>query len=190
MLNLIPAETPVANYLVIHPDVDKVSFTGSTAAGRKIASEVGERIGRITLELGGKSAAILLDDYDMTTAANILALTITNVSGQYCTNLTRILVPRSKYTEFMDAMIPAMRAIKVGDPYDPETHMGPIAAARHLKKVTGYIAKGQEEGATLAVGGERPEGLPRGYYVRRRYLLMQTIKWRSHGRRSSGRLGP
>ena len=165
VINLIPAETEVANSLVLHPQVDKVSFTGSTAAGRRIASEMGQRIGRVTLELGGKSAAIILDDYDMTAAAQTLAPTITQVTGQFCTNLTRILVPRAKQAEFVAAMADALRAIKVGDPYDPETYMGPTAGARHRDKVEHYIKLGQENGATLVVGGGRPAGLDRGFYV-------------------------
>ena len=164
VINLLPAETDVANELVLHPDVDKVSFTGSTAAGRKIASEVGARIGRVTLELGGKSAAIVLDDYDMAAAAQNLAYTISNLTGQFCTNLTRILVPRAHKDAFVEAMTTAMRGLKVGDPYDPETYLGPMAGKRHLDKVTSYIDKGKNEGV-LAVGGGRPKNLERGFYV-------------------------
>lgn len=164
VINLVPAETDVANELVLNPDVDKVSFTGSTAAGRKIASEVGARIGRVTLELGGKSAAIVLDDYDMAAAAQNLAYTISNLTGQFCTNLTRILVPRARKNEFVEAMTAAMRGLKVGDPYDPETYLGPTAGKRHLDKVMSYIDKGKSEGV-LAVGGGRPKNLERGFYV-------------------------
>ncbi len=164
VFNLLPAETEVANELVLSPDVDKVSFTGSTAAGRKIASEVGARIGRVTLELGGKSAAIVLDDYDMAAAAQNLAFTISNLTGQFCTNLTRILVPRARRDEFVAAMTAVLQGLKVGDPYDPETYLGPTAGKRHLDKVMSYIEKGKQEG-TLAVGGGRPEGLARGFYV-------------------------
>lgn len=165
ILNLLPAETSVANHLVLHADVDKVSFTGSTAAGRKIASEVGARIGRVTLELGGKSAAIILDDYDMEEAARNLAPTVTNITGQFCTNLTRILVPRDRKDAFVKAMAAALEAIKVGDPYDPETYVGPTAGKRHRDKVESYIRKGQEEGATVVTGGGRPAGLDKGYYI-------------------------
>lgn len=164
VINLLPAETDVANELVLDPDVDKVSFTGSTAAGRKIASEVGARIGRVTLELGGKSAAIVLDDYDMAVAAQNLAYTISNLTGQFCTNLTRILVPRARKDEFVEAMTAALKGLKVGDPYDPETYLGPTAGKRHLDKVMSYIEKGKGEGK-LAIGGGRPEGLERGFYV-------------------------
>ncbi len=164
VINLLPAETDIANELVLNPDVDKVSFTGSTAAGRKIASEVGARIGRVTLELGGKSAAIVLDDYDMGAAAQNLAYTISNLTGQFCTNLTRILVPRARKDEFVAAMTTAMRGLKVGDPYDPQTYLGPTAGKRHLDKVMSYIEKGRSEGV-LAVGGGRPENLARGFYV-------------------------
>ncbi len=164
VINLLPAETEIANELVLHSDVDKVSFTGSTAAGRKIASEVGARIGRVTLELGGKSAAIVLDDYDMAAAAQNLAYTISNLTGQFCTNLTRILVPRARKDEFVEAMTTAMRGLKVGDPYDPDTYLGPTAGKRHLDKVMGYIETGKSEGV-LAVGGGRPANLERGFYV-------------------------
>ena len=165
VINLIPAETEVANALVLHPDVDKVSFTGSTAAGRHIATQLGARIGRVTLELGGKSAAIILDDYDMAAAAASLAPTITQMTGQFCTNLTRILVPRARQREFVEAMATALRAIKVGDPYDPSTQMGPTAGARHRDKVERYIRQGRDDGATLVVGGGRPHGLDVGFYV-------------------------
>lgn len=164
VINLLPAETDVANELVLNPGVDKVSFTGSTAAGRKIASEVGARIGRVTLELGGKSAAIVLDDYDMAAAAQNLAFTISNLTGQFCTNLTRILVPRARKDEFVEAMVAAMSGLKVGDPYDPQTYLGPTAGKRHLEKVMSYIEKGKNEGI-LAVGGGRPADLDRGFYV-------------------------
>lgn len=164
VINLLPAETDVANELVLSSNVDKVSFTGSTAAGRRIASAVGARIGRVTLELGGKSAAIVLDDYDMAAAAQNLAYTISNLTGQFCTNLTRILVPRARKDEFVAAMTAAMRGLKVGDPYDPETYLGPTAGKRHLDKVMSYIEKGKSEGV-LAIGGGRPAGLDRGFYV-------------------------
>ncbi len=144
--------------------MDKVSFTGSTAAGRRIASQLGERIGRCTLELGGKSAAILLEDYDAALAAQQLAPVLTNISGQFCTNLTRFLVPRRQADTFIEAMRSSLAAIRVGDPYDEQTYMGPLAARRHFDRVSGYVKKGLEEGARLVLGGGRPDALPRGYY--------------------------
>lgn len=164
VINLLPADNEVSNYLVLHPGIDKVSFTGSTAAGRKIASQMGQRIGRVTLELGGKSAAIILDDYDIEAAVAQLAPTITSISGQFCTNLTRILVSNKRKADFVEAMKAGFEAIKVGDPYDPDNHMGPLAAKRHFDRVAGYVEKGLAEGGTLVTGGGKPAGLDRGYY--------------------------
>jgi aldehyde dehydrogenase (NAD+) len=144
--------------------VDKVAFTGSSAVGRKIASILGQRMARYTMELGGKSAAIVLDDMSVEEAVGSLTGSLCAMSGQVCAALTRVIVPRRRHDEFVDGFVTAMRALKPGDPYDPASHLGPLAMARQLERVQGYIAKGKEEGAMLAVGGGRPAGLNRGYY--------------------------
>jgi aldehyde dehydrogenase (NAD+) len=141
-----------------------VSFTGSTAAGRRIASICGDRIARCTLELGGKSAAIIMDDYSIETAAQTLAGAITLMSGQVCAALTRVVVPRKRHDAMVDALAASFQKIAVGDPYDPATQLGPLAMKRQLERVESYIAKGREE-ARLITGGTRPASLNRGYYI-------------------------
>jgi acyl-CoA reductase-like NAD-dependent aldehyde dehydrogenase len=151
--------------LVRNPGVDKITFTGSTAAGRRIASICGERIARCTLELGGKSAAVILDDMDLGTAAGAISGAECFLSGQVCSSLTRIIVGRSRHDEFVEALAGTFSKVRVGDPFDAQTQMGPLAMSRQRDRVEGYIAKGVAEGATLATGGGRPKDLDRGYYV-------------------------
>ena len=165
VLNVLTADREVSELLVTNPDVDKITFTGSTAAGRRIASLCGERIARCTLELGGKSAAVILDDIDLAKVAKTISRAECAISGQVCSSLTRIVVPRKRHDELVDALAATFSKVKVGDPFDAETQMGPLAAERQRDRVEGYIAKGIEEGATLATGGGRPKNLERGWYV-------------------------
>jgi acyl-CoA reductase-like NAD-dependent aldehyde dehydrogenase len=164
VINLVPAHREASDYLVRNPGVDKVSFTGSTAAGRRIGQVCAERVARVTLELGGKSAAIVLDDYPVEEAAKRLTSSICVLSGQVCATLSRVIVPRKKHDAFAEAFRAEMRSIVVGDPNDPNTQMGPLAMKRQLERVEGYVAKGKEQGATLVTGGSRPKHLARGYY--------------------------
>ena len=164
VLNLVPSHREAADHLVRNPGVDKIAFTGSTLAGRRIASVAGERIARVTLELGGKSPAILLDDMSAEEAGDILGSTITMLSGQVCAMLSRAIVPENRYEEVADAIANRMRRVKVGDPYDPASEMGPIAMKRQLDRIEGYVDKGLAEGATLVTGGRRPPHLNTGYY--------------------------
>ena len=165
VLNVVTANREVSELLVRDPRVDKITFTGSTAAGRKIASICGERIARCTLELGGKSAAIILDDMDLQVAAKTLAKAECALTGQVCSSLTRIIVPRQRHDEFVEALSAAFSKVRVGDPFDPATQMGPLVSGIQRDRVEGYIAKGKEQGATLVTGGGRPKDLERGYYV-------------------------
>lgn len=165
VLNLVPSHREAADYLVRRPGVDKVGFTGSTAAGRRIASVCGERIARVTLELGGKSAAIILDDYDTAQAAKVLAGTITTLTGQVCATLSRAIVPKKRHDDLAEALVQELNSIRVGDPFDATTQMGPVAMKRQLERVEGYIKKGEEQGAVLATGGRRPSHMNRGYYI-------------------------
>lgn len=165
VVNILTAEREVSELLVKHPDVDKISFTGSTAAGRRIYSLCGERIARVTLELGGKSPAVVLDDYDIATAAKSIASRATFLTGQVCASLTRIIVSRSRHDELVAALSAEFEKVKVGNPFDAATQMGPLAMRRHRERVEGYIEKGKAEGATLASGGGRPKHLDRGFYV-------------------------
>lgn len=165
VLNVVPAGREVGAHLVNHPGVDKISFTGSTAAGRIIGAACGEQLKRCTLELGGKSAAILLDDVDLGTAIpELLPYAIMN-NGQACVAQTRFLAPRSRYDEVVDAVTEQVGAMKTGDPTDFETAVGPLIAERQRERVEGYIATGKSEGATLTIGGGRPAGLDRGFFV-------------------------
>lgn len=165
VLNVVTADREVSELLVRDPGVDKITFTGSTAAGRRIASLCGERIARCTLELGGKSAAVILDDADIGSAAATLAAAECLLSGQVCSSLTRIVVTQGRHDEMVEALAAAFSEVRVGDPFDPATQMGPLAASRQRDRVEGYIAKGVAEGATLAAGGGRPKDLDRGWYV-------------------------
>jgi len=165
VLNIVTADRPVSELLVRDPRVDKITFTGSTAAGRRIASICGERIARCTLELGGKSAAVILDDADLAVAAATLAGAECMISGQVCASLTRVVVSRDRHDHFVEALAGTFSQVRVGDPYDPQTQLGPLAASRQRDRVEGYIAKGIAEGATLATGGGRPAHLSRGWYV-------------------------
>ena len=165
VVNIVPAGREVGEHLVRHRDVNKVSFTGSTVAGRKIGGICGEQLKRCTLELGGKSAAIICDDTDLSTVIpNLLPASLMN-NGQACVAQTRILASRNRYAEVRDALAEAVAAFKVGDPLDPETECGPLVAERQRDRVEGYIAAGIAEGATLVVGGGRPAGFDRGWYV-------------------------
>ncbi|MBL7502822.1 aldehyde dehydrogenase [Frankia sp. CNm7] len=165
VVSIVPAHREVAEHLVRHPGVDKISFTGSTAAGRRIASLCGERLARCTLELGGKSAALLLPDVDIEAALPALLPASLMNNGQACVAQTRWLAPRERYDEIVEALVAKVAAMKVGDPLDPATEVGPLVAARQRDRVEGYIAAGREAGAKVALGGGRPAELERGFYV-------------------------
>jgi aldehyde dehydrogenase (NAD+) len=164
VLNVVAAHRPASEHLIRNPGVDKVAFTGSSAAGKRIASILGERMARYTMELGGKSAAIVLDDYGTDEAVQNLTGSLCRLSGQVCAALTRVIVPRARHDDFVDSFSAAMAKVRPGDPYDPASSYGPLAMERQLERVQGYIAKGKEEGARLVYGGGRPAGLNRGYY--------------------------
>ena len=146
VLNVVTADREVSELLVRDPRVDKITFTGSTAAGRRIASICGERIARCTLELGGKSAALILDDMDLDVAAATLARAECSLSGQVCSSLTRIVVTRQRHDELVDALASAFSQVRVGDPFDPATQMGPLVSGGQRDRVLGYIAQGRGAG--------------------------------------------
>jgi aldehyde dehydrogenase (NAD+) len=165
VLNIVSADRDVSESLVRDPRVDKISFTGSTAAGRRVASIAGESLVPVTLELGGKSAAIVLDDADVTSVATQLTpLTMLN-NGQACTNATRLLVPRGRQAELVEAIAATVASYPVGDPFDPGTVVGPLISARQRARVEEYFAIAKIEGARAVTGGDRPAGLDRGYFV-------------------------
>jgi len=165
VLNVVTADREVSELLVRDPRVDKITFTGPTAAGRRIAAICGERIARCTLELGGKSAAVILDDVDIETVAQTISGAQCFLSGQVCSALTRIVVPRRRHDELLDALSSTFSGVRVGDPFDPETQMGPLASERQRDRVLGYVDRGVQVGATLATGGRRPAHLERGWFV-------------------------
>jgi len=164
-VNLVPGEREASDHLVNNPGVDKVSFTGSTVAGKRIAEVCGGRIARCTLELGGKSAAIVRDDFPIEAAAAILGNTITVMSGQVCAMLSRAIVPRHRHDELAEAIAGVMNGIKIGHSEDPETQLGPLAMKRQLERVEMYIEEGRMSGADLVTGGRRPAHLNKGYYM-------------------------
>ncbi|MBL8546447.1 MAG: aldehyde dehydrogenase [Hyphomonadaceae bacterium] len=165
VLNVVTADREASEALVRNPDIDKIAFTGSSATGRRIASIMGERIGRYTLELGGKSAAIVLDDCDVERAAKTLAERGCDMTGQVCAALTRIIVLRDRQQQLTDALAAAFAKVKVGDPFAADTQMGPVATRRQRDRVESYIAKGREEGYKVVAGGGRPKHLDRGFFV-------------------------
>ncbi|GAC84615.1 putative aldehyde dehydrogenase [Gordonia paraffinivorans NBRC 108238] len=165
VLNVVPGGRDLGAHLVSHPQIDKVSFTGSTAAGRAIAETCGRLLRPVTLELGGKSAAIMLDDVDLAASMeNLFGVTFLN-NGQICWLNTRVLAPRSRYSEIVDGLTDLAKSLTIGDPLDPETKIGPLVSARQRERVEGYIAKGKAEGARLTTGGGRPAGLDTGFFV-------------------------
>jgi aldehyde dehydrogenase (NAD+) len=165
VVSILPAGREVSEYLVAHPGIDKVAFTGSTAAGRRIAAVCGEQLKRVSLELGGKSAAIVLEDADLPTAIPGLKFATLISSGEACIQQSRILAPRSRYDEVVDGLAAMFESVNVGDPFDPMTEVGPMITRAHLERIEKYIALGQEEGARLVTGGGRPPGLDRGFYI-------------------------
>lgn len=165
VLNLVPADWEVGEHLVKHREIDKVSFTGSSAAGRRVGGICGEQLKRVTLELGGKGAAIILDDANLDQAAATLSQSAFGSSGQVCVSFSRVLAPRGRYDEVVELMVESARALVVGDPFDPATTLGPLVARRQRDRVERYIQYGIDDGARLVIGGERPADLDRGWYV-------------------------
>lgn len=164
VLSILPGGRDTGEYLISRPEVSRVAFTGSTAAGRRVAALCGERLARVSVELGGKSAAIVLDDVDLdTTMPHIIASSLPN-SGQVCHATTRLLIPRNRAAEVTDGIVNAVSALAVGDPHEPGTDIGPVVAERQRDRVERYIAIGKREGARIVYGGGRP-ATERGWFV-------------------------
>ena len=164
VLNVLTADRAASERLVRHPDVDKIGFTGSSAVGKRIASICGERVARCTLELGGKSAAIILDDYDVATAAQSLAGSATAMTGQICSALTRVIVTRNRHDDLVEALKANFEKIAIGDPFDAATGMGPLAMGRQRDKVEEMVGQAVRDGNQLVTGGRRPARLNRGFF--------------------------
>ncbi|HEX4428957.1 MAG TPA: aldehyde dehydrogenase family protein [Frankiaceae bacterium] len=165
VVSILPGDRDTGRHLISHPAVDAVAFTGSTAAGRIIAEETGRALKRVTLELGGKSAGVVLDDADPASTATLIALGCMAYSGQACAALTRALIPASRYDEFAAAIEAAVAAMPVGDPLDPATVIGPLVAERQLTRVLDYIESGLQAGAKALRGGGRLVDRPEGWFV-------------------------
>jgi acyl-CoA reductase-like NAD-dependent aldehyde dehydrogenase len=167
VVTVLPGDATLGAYLVAHRGIDKVSFTGSTTAGRAVAAACAANLTKVSLELGGKSAALVLDDAAPDkVAAGVRSASLSN-SGQICNALTRVLVPQARHDEYVDALAAEMSGLSVGDPSDPETQLGPLVSRRQQQRVRDYINVGQQEGARLIAGGaEMPDGIDRGWYVR------------------------
>ena len=155
----------VGEAIVAHPDVDMVSFTGSLQAGRRIASVAGDGIKKVCLELGGKSAFVVLDDAPFDKAIPAGVNNCMQNSGQTCSAWTRMLVPRSRHDEAVELAKAQLAKLTLGDPFDKNTRLGPLASAGQRDSVLGFIEQGKKEGATLVAGGGRPSNLPTGFYV-------------------------
>ena len=165
VVSIVPGGRDTGEHLVRHPGVDKIAFTGSTASGRRIAAICGEQLKRVSLELGGKSAAIILDDADIdSTVAGLKTAGLMN-NGQGCVLQTRILVSERRHDEVVDALAEMMSGLQVGDPADEATDIGPLVAQRQQHRVQGYIRAGIDEGARIVVGGD-DSPYDRGWYVR------------------------
>ncbi|MEO8717115.1 MAG: aldehyde dehydrogenase family protein, partial [Burkholderiales bacterium] len=168
VFNLVTGMGPVVGEaLVKHPSVDMISFTGSTRAGKRISEVAAQQVKRVALELGGKSASVILEDADLAAAVKGTVNGCYLNSGQTCTALTRMLVPTSKYDEAAKLAVEAAKGFTLGDPLLETTRLGPLSSQAQLDRVRSYIKKGVEEGAELLTGGaDKPEGVPGGYFVK------------------------
>jgi betaine-aldehyde dehydrogenase len=165
VLSVVPGGAETGRALTANPLVDKYTFTGSSAVGKEVGKIAAEKLKPCTLELGGKSAAIILEDADLDASLPMLLFAGLMNSGQACVAQTRILAPRSRYDEIVEKVAAAVAAMPVGLPDDPGAVIGPLISAKQRERVEGYIAQGKQEGARLVTGGGRPEGLDGGNYV-------------------------
>ncbi|HEY1448136.1 MAG TPA: aldehyde dehydrogenase [Caulobacteraceae bacterium] len=165
VVNIVMADREESEVLVRHDGVDKVSFTGSSAVGRRVASICGGRMARATLELGGKSAAVVLDDSPLEVVVEAVVPQLSMLSMQFCSALSRVIVTERRHDELVERLAASMATVRVGDPLDPASQMGPMAMRRQLDRALDYIDSARAEGLTPAVGGGRSAGLNRGFYL-------------------------
>lgn len=164
VINVVTADRDASERLVRHPGIDKIGFTGSSGVGKRIASICAERMARYTLELGGKSAAVILDDYDVEQAAQSLVGSACAMTGQICSSLTRIVVGADRHDQLVDALAAGFSQVVVGDPFDPATGMGPLAAQRQRDRVEEMVRQAERDGNRIVTGGKRPAHLNRGWF--------------------------
>jgi len=171
VLNIVPGDSDVGQVVVSHPEVDAVTFTGSTAVGREVGAAAGRGLKPVSLELGGKSAAIVLDDADIAATAKSLSASFCAGTGQSCIALSRTLVPRHLRDELVDAIVAELQAMRVGDPFSAETDLGPLVSQAQRERVERYIEIGRQEGAVVATGGRRPADLEKGWFYQPTLLV-------------------
>ena len=164
VLNVVTADRVASEHLVRHHGVDKIGFTGSGPVGKRIASLCTERLARFTLELGGKSAAVILDDYDAELAAQSLVGSACAMTGQICSSLTRIIVTGAQHDRLVDALAAGFEKVVVGDPFDPAVGMGPVAMQRQRDKIEQMVQRAASDGNRIVSGGKRPAHLNRGWF--------------------------
>jgi acyl-CoA reductase-like NAD-dependent aldehyde dehydrogenase len=165
VVNVVPADRGPGDWLVRRPEIDKVSFTGSTAAGKHIAAVCADRVARVSLELGGKSASIFCEDADVSSWIENIAPFTMPLSGQACWSQTRVLVPTSRKKELVEALAGFANGATLGDPWEMSTQLGPLASARQKARVLDYIEIGKSEGARAVTGGGSAPNFNRGYFV-------------------------
>jgi acyl-CoA reductase-like NAD-dependent aldehyde dehydrogenase len=164
IISILPGAAPSGQCLVEHPDVDLITFTGSTGAGRRIAAVCGQHLKRTVLELGGKSAAVVLDDADLDAALPWLAGGAFGNAGQVCIALTRVLAPRTRYDEVVRRLADAAEALRPGQPLDPQTTLGALISASQRDRVSEHVNSARQDGATIVTGGDRPPGCSQGWF--------------------------
>ncbi len=165
VINVVPAGLEPSRHLVTHPGIDVISFTGSSQVGKDIGAQCGALLRHATLELGGKSAAVVLDDVDVEAVANTLIQMAYRNNGEVCTAKTRFILPRSRSGEIVEAMVDVLGSLKVGDPFEEDTYFGPLVTSGHRDRVEGMIQRAIADGARAVIGGGRPEGLDTGWFV-------------------------
>jgi aldehyde dehydrogenase (NAD+) len=165
VLSIVPGGPEAGRALTANPEIDKYTFTGSSVVGKEVAKIAAEKLKACTLELGGKSAAIILEDADLDSTLPMLVFSGLMNCGQACVGQTRVLAPRSRYDEVVEKLSGAVAAMPIGLPDDPAAMIGPLISERQRERVEGYIKKGVEEGARIVTGGGRPEGLDSGWFV-------------------------
>lgn len=165
VFNFFPARREATQHLIEHPGIDLVSFTGSTLVGRDVAARCAQLLRPVTLELGGKSAAVVLDDVDIESTADTLIQMAYRNNGEVCTAKTRFILPRSRSKEIVEVMARTLASLKVGDPFAEDTFFGPLVSSDHRDRVEGMVQQAVTDGATAVVGGGRPSGLDTGWFV-------------------------